>query len=141
MRLRSALGSMTMVAGLVGSTLLPATAQATTPDETAQTASPRQTGQNLGQFTNGSKTFTVTVREAGAYEVQYLVSYPESASCISTSVDGRALPIVAVPAEPGSFGAVASTEPFELTAGRHTITVSSSDLPSQIGASATLYQR
>jgi hypothetical protein len=81
---------------------------------------------------------TVNVPTAGKYVVSYFVSYPDTAGLLRTVVDGKKLPNTVSPADPGTFGVVADSTPFALTAGKHTFRMTGVKVPSGIGVNVYL---
>ncbi|MGL5929172.1 MAG: hypothetical protein ACRCY8_09560 [Dermatophilaceae bacterium] len=87
---------------------------------------------------NATTTFEFDIARTCEYRIVFFINYPETSSTIETTVDGATLADVITPAKPNQFGTYATTEVFELCAGRHTVTVTVGELPSHLGGDAAL---
>jgi hypothetical protein len=88
----------------------------------------------LGVFDNDARTtFEVDVPIGGEYQLSYFLSYPDRPAQIGTTVDGVDLADLTTPAKPGTYGVIATTGCFELSPGRHVITVQATALSFPIG--------
>ncbi|MFI6099704.1 hypothetical protein ACIA8G_29455 [Lentzea sp. NPDC051213] len=85
-----------------------------------------------------TETFSVAVPQTGRWKLEFGVSYPETTAKIKSSVDGRGLTDVSVAPQPGTFYTHGYSQCVSLTKGRHSVTVTAAELPSNLPLQVTL---